>query len=91
MPTFSSLDLLDAVLVLMIAHPAYAWLFCGTCIGLSIYMAYRSGVKITQKPSPKVQQQNAAVAFHVAQDDHATRAAHLRIVSRRMHDDSEVA
>ena len=50
MPTFSLIDFLDYVLVQMNAHPIYAWLFCGTCIGLSVYMALRSDVKVTHRP-----------------------------------------
>ena len=77
MPAFSLIDFLDYVLAQMNAHPIYAWLFCGTCIGLSVYMALRSDVKVTQK---RDKQQNAEIALSVAQGQPTAKTRKVKAI-----------
>lgn len=83
MPPFVWSDFLDAVLLWVAYHPL-AFIVCSSvaCV-VAFRLAFLAGLKVT------VKQESRAVQLERAKE-HAARAAHLRLVAKRMRD-SEVA
>ena len=79
----AALSAVESILILWSDNPGIAVAFCAVCCVVAFRFAFLSGLKVTLK------QESRAVQLERAKE-HAARAAHLRLVAKRM-DESEVA